>query len=137
MRGGLALAKITKTSTEASPRAVIIRVATDLFGRQSYPATSMRDIGNAVGVLSGSLYAHIDSKEALLLEIVDTGIREFLDAVSQAAAAHERAGDRLRAMIKAHVHVVARHPEQTLVVFHQWRYLSEGGQATVRQRRKE
>jgi AcrR family transcriptional regulator len=30
----------------------------------------MRDIAQAVGILPGSLYAHIDSKENLLIEIV-------------------------------------------------------------------
>lgn len=131
------MAKITKTSTESTPHAAIVRAATEMFGQQSYPATSMRDIGNAVGVLSGSLYAHIESKEALLLQIVDTGIGEFLDAVTQASRAHDGPGDRLRAMVGAHVDVVARHPEQTLVVFHQWRYLGEGAQAVVRRRRKQ
>lgn len=136
-RGGLVLAKITKTSAEPTPHAAIVRVATELFGQQSYPATSMRDIADAVGVLSGSLYAHIKSKEALLLEIVDTGIGEFLDTVTQASRAHDGAGDRLGAMVRAHVDVVARHPEQTLVVFHQWRYLSEDAQAVVRRQRRQ
>lgn len=131
------MAKITKTSTEPTPHAAIVRVATGLFGTQSYPATSMRDIANAVGVLSGSLYAHIDSKEALLLEIVEAGIDEFFEAVTDASGAYEGAGDRLRAMVRAHIDVVARHPEQTLVVFHQWRYLGEAAQATVRRRRKQ
>jgi AcrR family transcriptional regulator len=134
---GLVLAKIIKASGEPTAHAAILRVATELFGEKSYPATSMRDIANAVGVLSGSLYAHIESKEALLLEIVDRGISEFYEAVSQAARAHNGAGDRLTAMVHAHVEVVVRHPEQTLVVFHQWRYLSEPAQAIVRRRRKQ
>ena len=36
--------------------AKIYEVATRLFGDQSYPATSMRDISQAVGILPGSLY---------------------------------------------------------------------------------
>lgn len=131
------MAKITKTSGEPTPRAAIVRAAAELFGRQSYPATSIRDIANAVGVLPGSLYAHIESKEALLLEIVDTGIGEYLDAVSRAARAHEGAGDRFLAMVRAHLGIVARNPEQTLVVFRQWRYLSEPAQSVVRRRRKQ
>ena len=47
--------------------AKIYEVATRLFGDQSYPATSMRDISQAVGILPGSLYSHISGKEALLL----------------------------------------------------------------------
>ena len=45
-----------------------------LFGARTYAATSMRDISEAVGILPGSLYSHINSKEALLFEIVESGI---------------------------------------------------------------
>jgi len=135
--GGLELVKITKASTEPTPHAAIVRAATSLFGERTYPATSMRDIASAVGVLSGSLYAHIDSKEELLLEIVDSGVRDFLDAVTAAASSSGSAADRLRAMVHAHIDVVTRDPQRTVVVFHQWRYLSEGAQAAVRQRRRD
>ena len=52
-------------------RGSILEEATRLFGAQGYTGTTMRDIAAAVGVLPGSLYAHIDGKETLLLEIVE------------------------------------------------------------------
>lgn len=131
------MAKIIKAAKEATPHAAIVNAATRLFGERSYPATSMRDIANEVGVLSGSLYAHIDSKEGLLLEIVDAGVRDFLDAVSAAAASPGSAADRLEAMVHAHVGVVTADPQRTLVVFHQWRYLGEEPRAAVRRRRRD
>jgi AcrR family transcriptional regulator len=84
----------------------------------------MRDIANAVGLLPGSLYAHIESKEALLLEIVADGIGRFLAAVEPYVASSVSPLDRLRQMIIAHVEVVADNPERSQVVFHQWRFLS-------------
>jgi TetR/AcrR family transcriptional regulator, cholesterol catabolism regulator len=119
-------------ATDGTPRETILRVATDLFGKQSYPATSMRDIASEVGILAGSLYAHIDGKETLLLEIIQQGIAEFLDAVSAGLAEEGSADDKLRAMILAHVLVVAKQPQKTQIVFHQWRYLSEDKQRVVR-----
>ena len=38
-------------------------------------------------------------------------------------------------MILAHVKVVAKHPQRTQIVFHQWRYLGEENQRRVRERR--
>lgn len=131
------MAKIAKGSVEATPRAAIVRAATTLFGERTYPATSMRDVADEVGVLSGSLYAHIESKEGLLLEIVEGGVQEFLDAVTAAAGSQGTAADRLSAMIRAHIDVVIRDPQRTLVVFHQWRYLGDVAQASVRRRRRE
>lgn len=48
----------------------ITRVATDLFRRKGFSSTSMQDISDAVGLLKGSLYYYIDSKEDLLFEIL-------------------------------------------------------------------
>jgi TetR/AcrR family transcriptional regulator, cholesterol catabolism regulator len=110
--------------------------AMHLFGKQGYTGTSMRDIAGAVGVLPGSLYAHIASKEALLVEIVEDGINRFLSAVRPHAASDATPTDRLRAMVIAHVAVVAENPERSLVVFHQWRFLGDGNiQAAIGKRR--
>jgi TetR/AcrR family transcriptional regulator, cholesterol catabolism regulator len=105
------------------PREAICDSAVKLFGQQGYSGTSMRDIASAVGVLPGSLYAHIQSKETLLAEIVEDGIHSFIDRVSPFVSGPAATIDRLKSMIVAHVEVVAANPERSLVVFHQWRYL--------------
>lgn len=124
------------TATER-PKETILRVATQLFGQRSYPATTMRDIAGEVGILAGSLYAHIDGKESLLLEIIEGGVSEFLEKVSIAEASKSTPSDKIRAMVMAHVAVVAANPQRTLIVFHQWRYLSEANQAQVREHRRQ
>lgn len=130
----MADALITETIT--SPRDAILDAAVHLFGKQGYTGTSMRDIANAVGVLPGSLYAHISSKEALLVEIVAHGINRFLAAVEPCAKGDGTAIDKLREMIVAHVEVVAENPERSLVVFHQWRFLGpENVPAAIERRR--
>ena len=105
-------------------RESILEEATRLFGAQGYTGTTMRDIAAAVGVLPGSLYAHIDGKETLLLEIVEAGISQFLAAANAVAAGTGDPEERLRQLIKGHVAIVAQNAERTLVVFHQWRYLT-------------
>lgn len=113
------------TPTEkAPPRAVILDAATTLFSRGGYAGTTMRDLAGVVGVLPGSLYAHIASKEQLLLEIVESGIDRFLGVVSPLLDAEAPADDLLRQAIVCHIEVVAEDQRRTLVVFHQWRYLS-------------
>ena len=124
------------TELVAGPREAILDAAMHLFGKQGFSGTSMRDIAAAVGVLPGSLYAHIASKEALLADIVEDGINRFLAAVRPHAESNATPTDRLRAMIIAHVAVVADNPERSLVVFHQWRFLGEGNiQAAIGKRR--
>ncbi len=118
-------------------RGSILEEATRLFGAQGYTGTTMRDIAAAVGVLPGSLYAHIDGKETLLLEIVEAGIDKFLALGYAAVAGSGSAEDRLRQLIKGHVAIVAQNAERTLVVFHQWRYLTGENLARVVEKRRQ
>jgi TetR/AcrR family transcriptional regulator, cholesterol catabolism regulator len=118
------------------PREAIMDAAMHLFGKQGYSGTSMRDIAGAVGVLPGSLYAHIASKEALLVDIVEDGINRFLAAVRPHAESAATPTEKLRAMVIAHVAIVADNPERSLVVFHQWRFLGDDNiQAAIGKRR--
>jgi len=117
------------------PRGVILEAATQLFSEKGYAGTTMRDIAKAVGVLPGSLYTHIDGKESLLLEIVEAGIDRFL-AAEDLMNGEATVADRVRAAIKAHVSVVAENPERTLVVFHQWRFLSGPNRGRIVEKRR-
>lgn len=130
------MASTETLDVETGPREAIRDAAMHLFGKQGYTGTSMRDIANAVGVLPGSLYAHIESKEALLVDIVADGISRFISAVEPSAKATGSPVDRLRAMIVAHVEVVADNPERSLVVFHQWRFLGPENVPTAIERRR-
>lgn len=105
------------------PITAIMNAAIHLFGSQGYNGTSMRDIASAVGVLPGSLYAHIRSKDMLLADIVADGMRRFRQAVEPIAHSGDSEIDRLRHMIVAHADVIADNPERAHVVFHQWRFL--------------
>jgi TetR/AcrR family transcriptional regulator, cholesterol catabolism regulator len=56
-------------------RAELLGIAADLFAERGLRATTVRDIAEAAGILSGSLYHHFDSKESMVDEI----LRGFLD----------------------------------------------------------
>jgi TetR/AcrR family transcriptional regulator, cholesterol catabolism regulator len=114
-----------RQNTEPSrPREAILEAAITLFGKRGYTGTTMRDIAKEVGILPGSLYAHISSKETLLDTIVELGIESFL-SIEGVLQQSLPAVDRLRAAITAHAKVAAENPGRSLVVFHQWRFLTE------------
>lgn len=120
-----------------TPREAIIGAAVRLFSARGYNGTSMRNIAQEVGILAGSLYAHIESKESLLAEIVQSGIEPFLEILQNLEGSEQRPSERLRAYIVNHVNVVAQNPERTFVVFHEWRFLSEPKRTmAIRMRRR-
>ena len=102
----------------------ILEVAARLFGRRGYHATSMRDIGEAAGMLAGSLYAHISSKEDLLFEIVLRAANRFLDELTAIVATDASPEERLRRAMRAHVAVVASNVDASWAFHHEWKALS-------------
>lgn len=63
--------------TSTTRREELLSIAAGLFAERGLRATTVRDIADAAGILSGSLYHHFSSKEA----IVDEILRGFLDAL--------------------------------------------------------
>lgn len=57
----------------------ILAIAAKLFAARGYSATTVRDIADEAGILSGSLYHHFSSKEAIAREI----LRSFLEALAK------------------------------------------------------
>ncbi|WP_174552792.1 TetR/AcrR family transcriptional regulator [Nocardia harenae] len=62
-------------ATKPNRRAELLALAAELFAERGLRATTVRDIADSAGILSGSLYHHFDSKESMVDEI----LRGFLD----------------------------------------------------------
>ena len=60
---------------QASRRDELLDLAATMFAERGLRATTVRDIADSAGILSGSLYHHFASKE----EMVDEVLRGFLD----------------------------------------------------------
>ncbi len=59
-------------TNESNRRAELLRIAAGLFAEKGFKNTTVRDIADAAGILSGSLYHHFDSKESMVDEILST-----------------------------------------------------------------
>jgi AcrR family transcriptional regulator len=112
-------------------RADVVATAGRMFAEKGYHGTSMRDLGKELGLLGSSLYSHIDSKEDLLVEVVDEGARLFLDAADKAMAVDGTAGERLKALIAGHVDVVLDHQDVVRTYLNEARMLDEGHRSRV------
>jgi Transcriptional regulator len=59
-------------------RAEIASKAQDLFARISFVKTSVADIAAACGLGKGTIYLHFQSKDEILLEVIETRIKRFM-----------------------------------------------------------
>lgn len=85
----------------------IVRCAAEIFAERGFAATTVRDIGQAVGIKSASLYYHFASKEKLFvavstlgIDIVFAAVRRAVDALPPSASHRDRIGTAI------HTHLV-------------------------------
>jgi TetR/AcrR family transcriptional regulator, cholesterol catabolism regulator len=118
------VAKRAATGTERVPKKSrqqrLFEEAVQLFNKQGYAGTSIRDLADAVGILPGSVYAHIDGKHTILVRLVEHGIDQYLAGSANLTGTAE---EQLCALIDAHLSVIAANVDLALVVFHQWRHI--------------
>ena len=63
------------TEPPVSRRDELLVLAATMFAERGLRATTVRDIADSAGILSGSLYHHFKSKEQMVEEV----LRDFLD----------------------------------------------------------
>lgn len=52
----------------------ILKASAKIFREKGYHASTVRDIAEEVGLLKGSLYHHIESKEQLLMDVIMSAV---------------------------------------------------------------
>jgi AcrR family transcriptional regulator len=111
--------------------------ALELFTGKGYEATTMADIGIAVGMRGPSLYKHVKSKQDLLALIMVSTMEELLAAHHAAVSATETPVERLRRATEAHVRYHARHRFEAFVGNREIRSLVEPHRTHVLKLRAE
>nr|WP_230461427.1 TetR/AcrR family transcriptional regulator [Sphingobium sp. CAP-1] len=81
----------------SSRRRQILEIAARLFAQKGYRGTSMRDIGEQAGVLGGSLYHHIKSKDALFVELHDSALDQATERINAVVRVRADPWERLAA----------------------------------------
>jgi TetR/AcrR family transcriptional regulator, cholesterol catabolism regulator len=107
-------------------RDVILERAADLFARQGVAATTVREIADAVGILSGSLYHHFASKDEIVDAIVGSFMDDLVTRYDEVLASTDDPAQRLRGLVVSSLATVAGHPHATEIYQKDARYLSEG-----------
>jgi len=96
--------------------ALAVRAAAlTLFADRGYRATTMADIGAALGMRGPSLYRHVRSKQELLSEIMIETMHTLIADQKAAVEASDDVVVQLRRLVEAHVRFHARNREHAFV----------------------
>ncbi|HZD04325.1 MAG TPA: TetR/AcrR family transcriptional regulator, partial [Longimicrobiales bacterium] len=110
-------------TTTRNTRQDVVSAAGRLFARRGYHGTSMRDLGQELGLLGSSLYSHVTSKEDLLVEVVEKGAGLFEQSARRASKARGSGAERLRNLIAGHVDVMVDHLDEVRTFLNEARFL--------------
>jgi len=101
----------------------MLALAAELFAQKGYRATTVREIADAAGILSGSLYHHFDSKESIGDEILSSFVNQVLTNYRAAAsAADPRAA--LEQIVRSTSHTLSQHRAALAMLQHDWSYFA-------------
>jgi AcrR family transcriptional regulator len=133
---------VTKPAAAGKPKRVnreaeVIQAAVDVFWQKGYQAASIKDVADRVGVLKGSLYYYIDSKEDLLWRAIEEVHEEWSKILEEATALEADPLEQIHAFIKLHVEWYLAKVKEITVFFREWRHLSGERLATIKQRRRQ
>jgi TetR/AcrR family transcriptional regulator, cholesterol catabolism regulator len=103
----------------------IITVAARLFKEKGYRATTLEDIAAAVGMLKGSLYYYIRSKEELLYLVVRDPIRQAYNKLEEIVTSEAPVKVKIAQAIVNHMTVFHQHYPHIAVYLHDYHHLMQ------------
>jgi TetR/AcrR family transcriptional regulator, cholesterol catabolism regulator len=143
--GGVTERTVGSPTQPASPpserRAALVALAAELFAERGYRATTVREIADAAGVLSGSLYHHFDSKESIIDELLSSYLDELLAQYRATVSEGGRSIEVLSRLVQAAFSSFDRHraaitvfqnEREYLLNFPRFSYLAKSEQAVSR-----
>jgi AcrR family transcriptional regulator len=125
---------VSAASTPESRRDQLLAIAATLFAERGFKNTTVRDIADAAGILSGSLYHHFDSKEAMVDELLDSFQTELWKEYDAIEASDMTPRAKLEAVVRASFDAIDHHHSEVaifqndaahLVTFERFAYLGE------------
>lgn len=130
-----ATAKNGKPRRKPNREAQVLDAAIEVFYERGYAASTIQDVADRVGVLKGSLYYYIDSKEDLLHRIFTESYEQSVVLLAEVAALDAPALDRLRSYFQAYVLWYLQNVERVSLYFNDWKALTGKRRAEVIEQR--
>ena len=104
---------------------ILYEEAANLFMMKGYPATSIRELADRIGIEPSSIYSHIKSKEELLIKICMDAAEYFSSGMDEIL---EQEGDvyvKINHLVDLHIDAVFELPTSITVFNDEWKHLPD------------
>lgn len=102
----------------------VLEAAVRVFHKKGYASASIQDIADEVGVLKGSLYHYIDSKEDLLARLFEDSAGHFLAMLDEASSLDAPSVERLRRFAYSCSFWYLQNIERVTIYANEWKHLT-------------
>ncbi len=116
---------MTQQTKAATRREELLAIAADLFAQRGFKNTTVRDIADASGILSGSLYHHFDSKESMVDEILSSFQTELFRQYDEVASSDLDPRAKFEAVIRISFEAIHDHHSEVAIYQNDAAYLAE------------
>jgi len=107
-----------------SAKGRLLQAAATLFKEKGYERTTVRDLGKAVGIQSGSLFHHYPNKEAILRAVMEETIILNTELMKAALAQANKPEEKILALLRCGLEsVLVETGAAMTVLVYEWRSL--------------
>ncbi|MEV0995463.1 TetR/AcrR family transcriptional regulator [Nonomuraea sp. NPDC050202] len=117
--------RTTSSGSASERRDHLVKLAAELFARKGFQATTVREIADEAGILSGSLYHHFDSKETIVDEVLSTFLDDLIARYRAALESGSDARTVLSEMVRIGFGTLEPHRAAITVMQNDWNYLRQ------------
>ncbi len=123
-------------SQAAHRRESIAGAAIDVFAAAGYGGASLRELANAAGLEKGHLTYYFRTKEELLFEVIAGFHRRFIDGLTIWGSHSDSPAERLRDVMREHIHLVSIERASATVAYESMRFLTPPRRSAVTHMRR-
>jgi AcrR family transcriptional regulator len=113
-------------------RRQLVVAATTLFGRNSYDATTMKEISKLAGFSTGLIYSYVQTKEDMLLLVLQDILSSYRLEIPKLLGNTTDPIERFCMAVRAYCQVVDANSDATLLAYRATKYLSPERQAEIK-----
>lgn len=115
----------------------VVDAAALIFHDKGYEATTVQEVADSVGILKGSLYHYIKTKQDLLFAVAEQANAASLNTLEQVRALNVDTAAELAAFIRAHLELLLREGIKFRAYLRDVRSLDEKQYAVVAEHRRQ
>lgn len=126
------IAKVEKVVNGVNRDQDILEAAIHIFAEKGYVGSSLQEVADAVGLMKGSLYHYISSKESLLYRMFQEAHEQANLIISEVDAKNLGPEQRLREFVRSLTVFYVINQERASIYFRESRHLTGQDRETVK-----